>query len=97
MENMKIGHKIQEYRRIHNITIKEFAEIKKMAFELNVTNLNEETKEKLATNDNNDSNENYDKHEFYGGISFRNDSVYMTDDDDFLDEFSDDILLKQHP
>ena len=27
MENMKIGHKIQEYRRIHNITIKEFAEI----------------------------------------------------------------------
>ena len=28
-------------------TIKEFAEIKKKAFELNVTNLNEETKEKL--------------------------------------------------
>ena len=27
MENLKIGHKIQEYRRIHNITIKEFAEI----------------------------------------------------------------------
>ena len=40
----------------------------------------------------NDSNENYDKHEFYGGISVGNDSVYMTDDDDFLDEFGDDIL-----
>ena len=53
-------------------------------------------KTKKLKNDN-DSNENYDKHEFYGGISFRNDSVYMTDDDDFLDEFGDDILLKQHP
>ena len=56
----------------------------------------EENKENLTTNDN-DSNENYDKHEFYGGISVGNDSVYMTDDDDFLDEFGDDILLKQHP
>ena len=56
----------------------------------------EENEENLTANDN-DSNENYDKHEFYGGISFGNDSVYMTDDDDFLDEFGDVILLKQHP
>ena len=36
MENLKIGHKIQEYRIIYNITIKKFAKI------TNLTSLFEE-------------------------------------------------------
>ena len=33
-----------------------------------------------------------DDGELYGGIPFGDGKIYMTDDDDFIDEFGDDVL-----
>ena len=33
-----------------------------------------------------------DDDEFYGGIPFGDGKMYLTDDDDFIDEFGDDVL-----
>ena len=40
----------------------------------------------------NDSDEDDDIEETPGGIPFGDGNIYMTDDNDFLDEFGDDIL-----
>lgn len=33
-----------------------------------------------------------DEGDFYGGIPFGDGKIFMTDDDDFVDEFGDDVL-----